>query len=122
MLINDLQKIKKIYEKEFAKEENILLKLSRLGNNSVPLIKEDKGIGEVKLGEKIREVFLKFFVEIFGDYQEYTSSIDETAYFNTESFLNNVPKEYHNFYLSIFNSEMFHDFYAKKCCGKFTLV
>ena len=110
MLINDLQKIKKIYEKEFAKEENILLKLSRLGNNSAPMIKEDKGISEVKLGEKIREVFLKFFVEIFGDYQEYTSSIDETAYFNTESFLNNVPKEYHNFYLSIFNSEMFHDF------------
>jgi len=110
MLINDLQKIKKIYEKEFAKEENILLKLSRLGNNSVPMIKEDKGISEVKLGEKIREVFLKFFVEIFGDYQEYTSSIDETAYFNIESFLNNVPKIYHNFYLSIFNSEMFHDF------------
>ena len=65
------------------------------------MIKEDKGISEVKLGEKIREVFLKFFVEIFGDYQEYTSSIDETAYFNTESFLNNVPKEYHNFYLPL---------------------
>ena len=74
------------------------------------MIKEDKGISEVKLGEKIREVFLKFFVEIFGDYQEYTSSIDDTACFNSESFLNNVPKEHHNFYMSIFNSEMFHDF------------
>ena len=105
MLINDLQTIKKSYDKE----DNILLRISRLGN-STPLIKENKSINEIQLGEKIREVFLKFFVEIFGDYQEYTSSIDETAYFNTESFLNNVPKEHHNFYLSIFNSEMFHDF------------
>ena len=102
MLINDLQKIKKIYEKD-------ILKLSKLGN-STPFIQKEKGISKIKLGEKIREVFLKFFVEIFGDYQEYTSSIDETAYFNIESFLNNVPKIYHNFYLSIFNSEMFHDF------------
>ena len=109
MLINDLQKIKKNFVIEDKKEDNILLKLSRL-TNSVPLIKEDKNSNEIQLGKKIREVFLKFFVEIFGDYQEYTSSIDETAYFNTESFLNNVPKEYHNFYLSIFNSEMFHDF------------
>ena len=110
MLINDLQKIKKIYEKELNKEENLLLKLSKLGNSAPLIQKEQKGISKVKLGEKIREVFLKFFVEIFGDYQEYTSSIDETAYFNIESFLNNIPKIYHNFYLSIFNSEMFHDF------------
>ena len=109
MLANDLQTIKKIILTELNKEENILMKLSKMGNSS-PLIKEDKSNNEIKLGKKIREVFLKFFVEIFGDYQEYTSSIDETAYFNTESFLNNVPQEYHNFYLSIFNSEMFHDF------------
>ena len=109
MLTNDLQTIKKNILTELNKEENILLKLSKLGNSS-PLIQEDKNNNEIKLGKKIREVFLKFFVEIFGDYQEYTSSIDETAYFNTESFLNNVPQEYHNFYLSIFNSEMFHDF------------
>ena len=112
MLTNDLQTIKKIILTELNKEENILFKLSKFGNSST-LIQEDKNNksnNEIKLGKKIREVFLKFFVEIFGDYQEYTSSIDETAYFNTESFLNNVPQEYHNFYLSIFNSEMFHDF------------
>ena len=62
------------------------------------------------IGRELREVFLQFFIEIFGDYQEYTSSIDETAFFNSESFLNNVPKEYHNFYMTIFGSEMFHDF------------
>ena len=116
MLANDLQTIKKNFLVETNKEDKILLKLSKLGN-SLPIINEEKvneknnsNNNEIKLGVKIREVFLKFFVEIFGDYQEYTSSIDETAYFNTESFLNNVPKEYHNFYLSIFNSEMFHDF------------
>ena len=115
MLANDLQTIKKNYLAESNKEDKILLKLPKLGN-SLPIINEDKindknnNNNEIKFGVKIREVFLKFFVEIFGDYQEYTSSIDEIAYFNTESFLNNVPKEYHNFYLSIFNSEMFHDF------------
>ena len=109
MLTNDLNTIKKNILKELNKEENILSRLSKLGNSS-PLIQEGKNNNEIKLGKKIREVFLKFFVEIFGDYQEYTSSIDETAYFNTESFLNTVPQEYHNFYLSIFNSEMFHDF------------
>ena len=110
MLINDLQTIKKIYEKNITKDNQNLLKLSKYGN-SAPVISQHYIINnEIQLGEKIREVFLKFFVEILGDYQEYTSSIDETAYFNTESFLTNVPKEYHNFYLSIFNSEMFHDF------------
>ena len=114
MLANDLQTIKKNYLAESNKEDKILLKLPKLGN-SFPIINEDKtneniNNNDIKFGVKIREVFLKFFVEIFGDYQEYTSSIDETAYFNSESFLNNVPKEYHNFYLSIFNSEMFHDF------------
>lgn len=109
MLANDLQTIRKNYLTEQVKEDNILSKLSRLGT-SVQSNKNDKSENEVQLGKKIREVFLKFFVEIFGDYQEYTSSIDETACFNSESFLSNVPKEYHNFYLSIFNSEMFHDF------------
>ena len=60
-----------------------------------------------QLGLQLRQVFLKFFVEIFGDYQEYTSSIDDTAYFNSESFLNNIPKEYHNFYLSILIQKCF---------------
>ena len=109
MLINDLKTIFKNYSPE-SKEDNILSKLSKLGNNTSKLINFDKVERDKHIGRQLRRVFLKFFVEIFGDYQDYTSSIDDTAYFNSESFLNNIPKEQHNFYISIFNSEMFHDF------------
>ena len=110
MLSNDLKTIIKYYSPEYGKEDNLLSKLTMFGTNSNQFTHFNKLERDERIGKKLREIFLKFFVEIFGDYQEYTSSIDETAYFNSESFLNNVPKEYHNFYLSIFNSEMFHDF------------
>ena len=121
MLANDLKTIIKNYSPEFAKEENILTKLTMFGNNSNLQNIYNKYEIDEKIGKQLRQVFLKFFVEIFGDYQEYTSSIDDTAYFNSESFLNNVPKEYHNFYLSIFNSEMFHDFLQRNVVINSTL-
>ena len=110
MLTNDLKTIIKNLSPEAAKEDNILLKLSMFGTNTNQFADLNKLERDEQIGKQLRQVFLKFFVEIFGDYQEYTSSIDDTAYFNSESFLNNVPKEHHNFYMSIFNSEMFHDF------------
>ena len=121
MLSNDLKTIIKNYSPEFAKEENILTKLTMFGNNTNQFANYNKSEIDEKIGKQVREVFLKFFVEIFGDYQDYTSSIDDTAYFNSESFLNNVPKEYHNFYLSIFNSEMFHDFLQRNVVINSTL-
>jgi hypothetical protein len=102
MLINNLKIISKKSVKKNQKEENILSRFTLFGHKEIKM-NED-------IGRELREVFLQFFIEIFGDYQEYTSSIDETAFFNSESFLNNVPKEYHNFYMTIFGSEMFHDF------------
>ena len=118
MLSNDLKTIMKTYSPEL-KDDNILSKLSMFGiinMNHYNKIERDE-----QIGKQLRQVFLKFFVEIFGDYQEYTSSIDDTAYFNSESFLNNIPKEYHNFYLSIFNSEMFHDFLQRNVVVNSTL-
>ena len=110
MLTNDLKTIMKYYTPEFGKEDNILSKLNMFGNSTNQMANYNKQERDEKIGKQVRQVFLKFFVEIFGDYQEYTSSIDDTAYFNSESFLNSVPIENHNFYLSVFNSEMFHDF------------
>ena len=110
MLINDLKTIYKNYSPEYGKEDNILTKLSMFGNSTSQFVNFNKVERDEHIGRQLRRVFLKFFVEIFGDYQEYTSYIDDTAYFNSESFLNNIPKEQHNFYMSIFNSEMFHDF------------
>ena len=121
MLSNDLKTIMKNFSPELAKEDNILSKFSMFGNNTNQYTHFNKLTRDEQMGNQVRKVFLKFFVEIFGDYQEYTSSIDDTAYFNSESFLNNVPKEYHNFYLSIFNSEMFHDFLQRNVVVNSTL-
>ena len=110
MLANDLKTILKNFSYDNVKEDNILSKLSRFANNTSQFSNLNKHQRDEQIGKQLRQVFLKFFVEIFGDYQEYTSSIDDTAYFNSESFLNNIPKEQQNFYISIFNSEMFHDF------------
>ena len=110
MLANDLKTIIKKFSNDYIKEDNILSKLSRLANNTSQFTHFNKKERDEQIGKQLRQVFLKFFVELFGDYQEYTSSIDDTAYFNSESFLNTVPKEQHSFYTSIFNSEMFHDF------------
>jgi hypothetical protein len=110
MLANDLKTIIKKFSNDYIKEDNILLKLSRLANSTSQFTQFNKKERDEQIGKQLRQVFLKFFVELFGDYQEYTSSIDDTAYFNSESFLNTVPKEQHSFYTSIFNSEMFHDF------------
>ena len=121
MLSNDLKTIIKYYSPEYGKEDNILLKLTMFNYSSPQFNQINKLERDESIGKKVREIFLKFFVEIFGDYQEYTSSIDDTAYFNSESFLNNVPKEYHNFYLSIFNSEMFHDFLQRNVVINSTL-
>ena len=120
-LSNDLKTIMKNFSPELAKEDNILLKFSMFGSNTNHNTHFNKLVREEQMGNQLRKVFLKFFVEIFGDYQEYTSSIDDTAFFNSESFLNNVPKEYHNFYLSIFNSEMFHDFLQRNVVVNSTL-
>ena len=109
MLTNDLKTIFKNYSPE-SKEDNLLAKLSKFGNNTNQFLNFNKVERNEHIGRQLRQVFLKFFVEIFGDYQEYTSYIDDTAYFNSESFLNNIPKEQHKFYMSIFDSEMFHDF------------
>ena len=87
-LVNDLEIIKKLFSKN---------------------IDNNKEINE-EIGKQIRQIFIKFFVKIFGDYQEYTTSIDETAYFNSESFMKNISKEHQKFYETIFNSEMFYDF------------
>ena len=110
MLANDLKTIIKKFSNDYIKEDNILSKLSRLANNTSQFTHFNKKERDEQIGNQLRQVFLKFFVELFGDYQEYTSSIDDTAYFNSESFLNTIPKEQHAFYTSIFNSEMFHDF------------
>ena len=110
MLANDLKTIIKKFSNDIIKEDNILSKLSRLANSTSQFTHFNKKERDEQIGNQLRQVFLKFFVELFGDYQEYTSSIDGTAYFNSESFLNNIPKEQHGFYTSIFNSEMFHDF------------
>ena len=121
MLYNDLKTIMKNFSPELAKEDTILSKLSMFGTNNNQYSHFNKLIRDEQMGLQVRKVFLNFFVEIFGDYQEYTSSIDDTAFFNSESFLNNVPKEYHKFYLSIFNSEMFHDFLQRNVVINSTL-
>jgi hypothetical protein len=118
MLTNDLKTIYKNYAPE---DDNILTKLSMFGNNTSHFLNFNKVERDEHIGRQLRRVFLKFFVEIFGDYQEYTSYIDDTAYFNSESFLNNIPKEQHNFYMSIFNSEMFHDFLQRNVVINSTL-
>ena len=52
---------------------------------------------------------------IFGDYEEFTSIIDNVVYFNENFFLKNSQLENYKFEKEIINTEMFNDFIERNC-------
>lgn len=58
----------------------------------------------------VRDIFIRSFVELFGDYVRYLSFIDEVPLFNTESFLKNRPEKDSKFYDELVQTQIFRQF------------
>lgn len=69
----------------------------------------------VNYDSQIRKCFLDIFLLIFGDYEEFTSIIDNVVYFNENFFLKNSQLENYKFEKEIINTEMFNDFIQRNC-------
>ena len=89
--INELIKICPIYEK--IEDEYLNLKSS----------------GEID-NEKIRNIFLEGMVELLGDYEKFTSKLDEYNLFNQKIYLRNQQKKYMYFFQQITSTQQFYQF------------
>jgi len=89
-----------IYE-ELESELKLLIKLCNENKNKVNLFKFD---------QTLKDIFIKSFVTMIGDYKKYVSFIDNLPIFNSDSFLLNRPNKYKNFYTELSQSQMFRQF------------
>ena len=70
---------------------------------------------KINYDSKIRKCFLNIFLTIFGDYDRYTTVIDNIAYFNKSTFLKKKNINNLKFDEAIIDTEMFNDFIQRNC-------
>jgi hypothetical protein len=58
----------------------------------------------------MREIFVKSFIKLFGDYSKYCAVIDDVPVFNTESFVLNRPTKNADFYTELTETQLFNLF------------
>jgi hypothetical protein len=58
----------------------------------------------------MREIFVKSFIKLFGDYSKYCAVIDDIPVFNTESFVLNRHQKDSNFYSELTETQLFNLF------------
>lgn len=60
--------------------------------------------------ETLRNIFLENMVGIFGDYEKFTSKLDENNLFNQKIYLRNKDKKYLYFYQEVTSTQQFYQF------------
>ena len=83
-------------------------------SNIRKIIEKNEDIN-VNYDSKIRKCFLNIFLSIFGDYDRYTTVIDNIAYFNKDTFFRKKNINNYKFDEAIIESEMFNDFIQRNC-------
>ena len=70
-------------------------------------IKQSKG---KMTNDKLKNIFLENMVDIFGDYEKFTSKLGENNLFNQKIYLRNKDKKYLYFYQEITSTQQFYQF------------
>lgn len=104
-LIQELEDYFKIYEKQNKNELN-----SNSQNNEISSL----NYKDSKLDKKFRSIFIKSNVLLFGDYKKYVSFIDDSNYFNSQSFVSSRPEKFQIFYNDLTSSGIFRHFLNNK--------
>jgi hypothetical protein len=91
-LIKELKEIKKIVEKG----------------------KEFSTYNTQKINKKLRVLFMKSFVSLFGDYKKYVSILHGLPLLNVDSFLETKNHEYKKFYSELVGTQIFGNFLQQK--------
>ena len=63
-----------------------------------------------RLELKIRDAFIDLFVEMFHDYAQYLSFLEEDTVFNKPLFMEKQQKNYEKFYNEVLDTQLFQQF------------
>jgi uncharacterized protein YbcV (DUF1398 family) len=104
-LVLELQEFFKIYEKQNKNE---------FYNNTQNNECTSHYYNDAKLEKKFRLLFIKSNVLLFGDYKKYVSFIDDSNYFNSQSYVSSRPEKFQQFYNELTSSGIFRHFLNNK--------
>jgi hypothetical protein len=92
-----------------ALEKDLRNKLKKLKNEAETIKKQKNQAESQNLELQIRDAFIDFFVEIFQDYGQYLSFVDEDTVFNKPLFIEKKKTD-KNFYNELLDTQLFQQF------------
>ena len=106
---NNLPNIPYKYEKDIKyKFKNLQYEYNDFIKKTNLFYAQNKELRE--FDNKIHKIFMDVFLDMFSDYTKYISFIDDDVVFNKNLFIKNKNNEDKNFYLELFETQLFQQF------------